>query len=253
MSLSAQMSFYFVLAMFPFFIVLAALVGALPFTGLWNAVLTWSIHYLPASSRRLMFETIFSVTKRHREFLSLGLFGMLWASTGGLLSLMQSLNVVYGVKETRNYVWRLAYSLLMIFVLAFLFLCTFGLITAGSWLSAWAAAHGSPARFTSLAWHAGHWGLSFLLTAVAVDLIDNTFPNHKMRWRWITPGMVFTVIALEFATWALNFYIAHAGTYGRTYGALSTFVILMIWVYISSGIILLGAEINWHFGRRMPG
>src|SRR5690349_13022761 len=63
--MAAQVSFYFVLAMFPFFIFLAALVSYLPITNLWNQFVTWVILYFPRDSRRIVLETVLSLTRGH--------------------------------------------------------------------------------------------------------------------------------------------------------------------------------------------
>jgi len=250
LGLSAQMSFFFVLALFPFLISLAALIGTLPFTGLWNNVLAWIILYLPMKSQHLVFKTIEGLTNGHASFLSIGLSGTAWAATGGILSLMSALNLVYKAKETRGYPRRVGLSLLILFVLSFLFLGTFGLLTTGDWAGAWIANYiRSPYPVLRL-WRIGRWILSFALTALGIAIMDNTLPNHKRRWRWITPGTSFTVIAWVLATSAFNFYISHFGGYQRTYGVLGIFVILMIWIYMSSLIILIGAEINRQLSGR---
>ncbi|MGH9398284.1 MAG: YihY/virulence factor BrkB family protein [Terriglobia bacterium] len=243
-ALSAQMSFYFVLALFPFLILLAALIGTLPFTGLWDSVLAWIILYLPRTSQHLVFQTIVGLTNQHVRFLSIGLVGTAWASTGGTLSLMSALNIVYQAKETRSYVHRVGFSLLVLCVLAFLFIGTFGLLTAGNWVGGWVARHGPSPHAIVWLWHIGRWALSFVFTALAVAIIDNTFPNRQLRWHWISSGMLFTVVVWVLSTNAFNFYISHFGGYERTYGVLGIFVILMIWIYISSLIIIVGAEIN---------
>lgn len=250
LALSAQMSFYFVLALFPFLIVLAALIGTLPYTGLWDSVLAWIVLYLPRTSQHLVFQTIASLTNNHADFLSIGLVGTVWASTGGTLSLMSALNIVYEVKETRSYAHRLGLSLLTLCVLALLFLVTFVLLTMGDWVDVWAAVHTLHAHPMLRLWHVERWVLSFVLTAVGVAIIENTFPNRKMRWRWITPGMLFTIVIWVLSTRAFNFYISHFGGYEKTYGVLATFVVLMVWIYISSFIILAGAEINFQLAGR---
>src|SRR5262249_50120594 len=126
--LAAQTSYYFVLALFPFLIFLAALVGTLPFTGLWDEVLSWITLHLPAKSQRLIFETVNRLTRGWGGFLSLGLLGTTWAACSGLMNLMCSLNAAYEVKETRNFWKRLGLAFLILFVLNFLFVGSFGLL-----------------------------------------------------------------------------------------------------------------------------
>jgi membrane protein len=73
--LAAEMSYYFVLSIFPFLIFLAALVGTLPFTGVWDGVLTWIVLYFPRQSQELVLAIVFSLTKGRSGFFSLGLIG----------------------------------------------------------------------------------------------------------------------------------------------------------------------------------
>ncbi|MGH9355382.1 MAG: YihY/virulence factor BrkB family protein [Terriglobia bacterium] len=246
LTLSAQMSFYFVLAMFPFLISLAALVTVLRFSGSWPSILAWIILYLPASSRHLVFQTIAASTRPHEHFLSFGLIGTAWAATGGIMSLIAALNVVYKVKETRGYLHRVAFSFLVLLILAVLFLAAFGLREMGSLVDTWLAGllHSGGSLLWLLLWKVGRWVLAFVLAALGTAVIDNLLPNHKRGWRWVTAGSIFTVIAWALATSGFNFYISRFGSYQRTYGVLGTFIVLMLWIYAMSLMILVGAEIN---------
>jgi len=132
--LAAQTSYYFVLALFPFLIFLAALVGSLPFTGLWDEVLAWMTQHLPLERQHLILQTVTSLARGRQSFLSIGLLGTVWAVCAGLMNLMCSLNTVYDVEETRSFWKRLVLALVMFFVLTFLFIGSFGLLSAGDWL-----------------------------------------------------------------------------------------------------------------------
>src|SRR5215469_12411189 len=129
--LSAQISYYFSLALFPFLILLAAVIGLLPFTHLWDDTLPRIVQYFPQDIQGVLWNTIGSLVQAHEQFMSAGLVGTLWAATGGLMSLMSALNVVYEVPETRSYVKRLAVAIFMLFVLIFLLVATVGLLNAG--------------------------------------------------------------------------------------------------------------------------
>lgn len=246
LTLSAQMSFYFVLAMFPFLISLAALVTALRFSNSWPSILAWIILYLPASSRQLVFQTIAASTKPHGQFLSFGLIGTAWAATGGIMSLIAALNVVYKVKETRGYLHRVTFSFLILLILAILFLVTFGVREMGNLADGWLAGLLHSGSWVLGLWHVGRWALAFILAALGAAIIDNLLPNHKRGWRWVTTGSIFTAVAWALATSGFNIYISHFGSYQRTYGVLGTFIVLMLWIYAMSLMILVGAEINCH-------
>src|ERR1700722_5311286 len=101
--LAAQVSFYFVLSLFPFFLVLAAIVGWLPFTNIWQALVQWISTYLPQGSRRLLFSVIFDLTRGYTKFLSFGLLAGVWSASSGFVSLMEALSIARGAKDSRSY------------------------------------------------------------------------------------------------------------------------------------------------------
>jgi len=241
--LSARTSYYFALSLFPALIVLGAIVGMLPFTHLWVAILRWITHYLPRESRELVFQTVFSLTKGRKQFLSLGLLGTVWAAIGGLMTLTSALNAVYKVSETRSYLKRVALSALMFFVLMVLVLATFGLFAVGDRIDRWLA---SDVQFGLLAILARltRWSVSLALISLSVTILEQVLPNVRRTWRWAAPGTAVTVVGWLVATAGFNFYVRHVASYNRTYGVLGAFVILMVWTYITSLIALIGAEIN---------
>jgi len=242
--LAAQMSYYFVLALFPFLIFLAALVGSLPFTGLWDKVLKWIVLYLPAASQHVILDTVTGLTRGHSSFLSLGLLGTVWASCAGLMNLMGSLNIAYEVRESRGFFRRLGLSCVMLFVLALLFLGSFALLMAGDSIDALLAARASSILPWVPVWHVGRWIFSLACPVMAVSLADRTLPDVKHRRPLFTPGTLFVVLAWIPVALGFDFYARHIASYYRTYGALGAFVILMVWIYLGSLIILIGAEIN---------
>jgi membrane protein len=241
--LAAQTSYYFVLAFFPFLIFLSAVVGSLPFTGLWDEALTWITLNFPRESQQLILDTISGLTHNRGAFLSIGLLGTAWAASAGFMNLMCSLNIAYEAKETRSFCRRLGLAFIMLVVLTFLSLGCFGLLTVGDLLGARLANHGIGLLLIVL-WVAARWALCLLLLVLALALLDHALPNRRRPWRSFTAGSLFFMLAWIPSTLGFNLYVQHFASYGRTYGALGTFVVLMIWTYITSLIALIGAEIN---------
>jgi membrane protein len=241
--LAAQTSYYFVLAFFPFLIVLAALVGSLPFTGLWDETLAWITLNFPRESQQLILDTVTSLTHNRGSFLSIGLLGTAWAALAGFMNLMNSLNATYEVKETRSFYKRVGLAFIMLCVLTLLFLGSFGLLTVGDWLGSKLADRGIGVVLITL-WYVGRWTVALVLLAVAIAILDYALPNRKRPWRCFTPGALFFMLAWVPATLGFNLYVRHYASYSRTYGALGAFVVLMVWTYISGLIALIGAEIN---------
>ena len=179
-----------------------------------------------------------------QSFLSIGILGTAWAVCAGFMNLMYSLNIVYGLQETRSFWKRLGLAFVMLFVVTFLFVGSFGLLSAGDWLGIWLVNRTSPSFLVITLWFVGRWILSLVLQALAVAIVEHTLPDLQRPWRCFTPGTLFVVVAWTPATLGLDFYIRHFASYNSTYGALGAFVILMLWLYITSFIVLVGAEIN---------
>ena len=218
--LAAEMSYYFVLSIFPFLIFLAALVGTLPFTGAWNGVLTWILLYFPRQSQGTVFDIVLSLTKGRTGFLSIGLIGTAWAASSGLLSLMAALNVVYDVKETRSFLKRLGLALLMVLVLATLVLSTFGLLTAADWLDQILATWSMGLVTAPVLLHVTRWITSLILLALSITILDCTMPNLRRPWRRTLPGVAFIVLGWLLSTTGFNLYAQYLATFNKTYGVL---------------------------------
>lgn len=244
LGLAAQTSFFFVLALIPFFIFVAALVGTLPFTELWNQVLSWIVLYLPRSTQHMIFRTVANLTHGHLRFLSVGILSSAWATIGGLTSLMTSLGIVYEVKETRSILLRLIIAFFMLFVLVFLFLSSFGILVGGKWVIQWLL---GSSQYSALPLHlvdAGRWVVSVPLMIFGLTVIDYVLPNVRRPWRWIRPGTILAVVLWIPVTFTFNFYAQNVSPYSVTYGALGDFMIIVVWIYLTSLLVLVGAEVN---------
>jgi membrane protein len=240
--LAAQMSFFFVLALFPFCLVLAVVVGWLPSTTLWRSFATWMVAYLPPDSRDLVFSTVLSLANGSTGLLSLGVAGSLWSTSSGFVTLMEALSVAYGTKDSRSFLHKHAIAVVATILAVAFALVSFGAMALGhrelestfSSVRAW-----DPPPFV---WAIGRWTAVLVIMCLAVDLINFVFPNSKRRWHWLTPGTAFVVLMTVISSFGLNIYVRHFSSYPRIYGTLAGFIVLMLWIYIVSVILLVGAE-----------
>ena len=241
--MAAEASFYFVLSLFPFFLVMAAIVGWLPSTNLWQAFAQWVIAYFPRLSRSLVFNTILDLARGYKGFLSLGLVTTLWSASSGFMSLMDALTVASGGRRDRRSYWkRRLIAIGTTIGAAFFFMVSFGLWTLGQ-----SAVHNASAEFQNVVafeerWKIIWWVLTLLLLCIALDLLNYFLPAVKRPWRWLSPGTVFVVLSFGLASLGLNLYVRFSTMLPRIYGTLAGFIILMLWIYISTAILLIGAE-----------
>ena len=156
------MSYYFVAALFPFFIFLAALVGYLPLLGFWHNIVDWIVLYLPSGTQTWVLGAVLGLTQGRKSFLSLGVLGTAWSASTGIMSLMESLNAAYEARETRSYWKRRVLALLILMILSFLVIASFGVVTVGHWLGSWLAARAGEGPPFSVLWEVGRWVVSLV-------------------------------------------------------------------------------------------
>ncbi|MGH9735868.1 MAG: YihY/virulence factor BrkB family protein [Candidatus Acidiferrales bacterium] len=242
--LAAQTSFYFVLSIFPLLLVLASIVGWLPSTNLWHNFAQWISNYLPRDARDVSFHTILGLTHGYSSFLSVGLIATIWSASSGFVSLIQSLNIVYEVKETRGF-WRERLIAVIAAALAAVFLLgSFGLLTAGQLAVAFIGKDIPGIQHFRIWFGIGRWLASLALLFIGVDLIHHFLPNRKRRWQWFTAGTIFVVALFVATAFGFNVYVADFANYSKVYGALAAAIILLLWIYALSLILLIGAEID---------
>jgi membrane protein len=241
LDLAAQMSFYFVLSLFPFLLVIAAILGWLPSSNLWHNFVQWVTQYLPRETRSLVFATVFDLTRGYTKFFSLGLLALLWTASSGFVSLMESLSAAYGVKETRSFWEKRALAVCATVVGAMFAVASFGLLAFGHRIEEEVSFH---LGFVSVPWEIARWIATLLLMLLGLELINYFLPNRRRRWRWVTTGSAFVALTYVGSSAGFNLYLRHFNSYPRFYGTLAGFIILMTWVYIANVILLIGAEMD---------
>ncbi len=249
LDLAAQMSFYFVLSLFPFLIVIGSVVGWLPSTDLWHGMAQWLTDYLPPRPRRMVFGAILDLTRNNSEFFSYGLVAMIWIASSGFVSLMESLSLAYGFPETRSF-WKKRIIALGATVIGTAFvIVSFGLLTFGHLAAQAIAPHLDHAVPFPIPWKLARWLVSLALMFLGLDLMNYFLPNVRRPWHWLTPGTIFVALSLIAMSRGFNFYVLYFGRYPEFYGAMAVFIILMTWIYIASLILLIGAEIDSAMGK----
>ena len=242
LDLAAQMSFYFVLSIFPFFLVVAAIVGWLPSTNLWHALVQWITDYLPQGSRRLLFSVILDLTNGYTRFLSMGLLVTIWTASSGFVSLMEALSVAHGRRDTRNFWKKRLIAIIATLVSAIFFLAIFGLATMSRGAAGMLSYHLRALAVSKAAWEIGRWLANLVLILLAISLANYCLPDAKRAWCWLTPGTLFVAVTFGLASIAFNVYIQHSPNIPRVYGTLAGFIVFMMWIYMANLILLIGAE-----------
>jgi membrane protein len=235
---AAQVSFYFVLSLFPFFLVLATLLGWIPTTSRWDFA-DGITTYFPFQARRLMLTNMIELSYGYGGFLSFGLLATIWSASSGFSSLMEALSTAYGLKDGRRYLKKRTIGFCTTLVAALLLLLSLALWNLGHLIAGLI----SPDFVVfEMQWRFARWVATFLLMCIGIDLINYFLPAAGRPWKWLTPGTVLVAVALIWATIAFNFCIIHGTNIPRIYRTHAGFIVLTLWIYAANLILLIGAE-----------
>ncbi|HEX3251997.1 MAG TPA: YihY/virulence factor BrkB family protein [Pyrinomonadaceae bacterium] len=249
---AAQLSYYFLLALFPLLLFLINILGYLAQEGTLfrDKLLIYLAALMPGSAFALVRATVdeISVTSGTGK-LSFGLLAALWAASNGMGAISDTLNTAYNVRETRGW-WRVRLiSVCLTIALAILILAALAIVLYGGTIGeALAARFGFGSFFTTI-WTIIQWPIALIFVLTTFNLIYNFAPNISPHMRrWITPGAFVGVALWLLVSFAFRVYLGYFDSYSVTYGSLGAVIVLMLWFYMSGVAILIGGEVNCEFG-----
>ena len=242
---AAQLAYYFLLALFPALLFLTALLGVFPLKQVMPELMTYLRTVLPSDALSLLERYLDNVVKGSGgDILSLGLLGALWASSSGVTAIMEALNVVYGAEETRPY-WKVrVIATLLTIGLAGFIIISMTLILYGARIGEWISDVVGLGWLFLIAWNLLQWPFAVSLMLLALAIIYYICPNVEQDWRWVTPGSVCAASLWVCVSLGFKTYVDHFGNYNAAYGSLAGVIVLMLWLYLTGVVMLLGGEIN---------
>jgi membrane protein len=250
MQMAAALSYYFVLSFFPALIFLSAVVAYLPLPDLFNQALSMMARFLPQDSMGLVRRVLSDVITPNRgTFLSLGILGTLWASSGGFSAAIEALNIAYGVQDDRPF-WKtrpLAVGLAI--VIGLLMLVALSVMVVGPRFGEWVADRVHLSHLFVLVWPYIHWSIAIGFTILAVEALYFLAPNVKQRLRATLPGAIVAVGCWIALSYLLGLYFRHFANFNKTYGTLGAAIALMTWLYWTGFALLVGAELNCELAK----
>jgi membrane protein len=230
---------------FPFIIFFMALLGFLALSDLFDWLRQRSEVFFLAQTASQINIIIDQLQQRREGMLSFGMVFSVWASSSAMRSMMKALNVVYGVKEQRP-VWKRYVSSVLATLVVGTTLATVVtlMLVRPQAMQVFALHLGLQRDFAALwSWWL-RWPVIFLLLTATVAIIYWTAPDVKQRFRFVTPGALVAVLAWSVASVGFDFYVRNIAGYDRLYGSVGTAVVLLLYFFISTFIVLFGAELN---------
>ena len=240
--LAGQLAFFFLLAVFPFLLLLATLLPYVTQSDALERVVALLQPVVPPRAMSLVQGNLHTLLTYKREgLLSFSAVAMLWSASSGFAAVIEGLNIAYEVRESRPFWKARLMAIGLTLLLGLMALVSTVLLVFGERLSALASQYlALPVFF----WMAVRWvaGLGFLV--LALDVTYYAAPDVLHRWRWLTPGALLATCAWVMISLGLSFYLPRYGRYEATYGALTAVIYLMLWFYASAVALLVGGELN---------
>jgi membrane protein len=186
------------------------------------------------------------------ELLFFGIAVALWSTSALARTLTESFNAAYEVAETRPGWKRYALSLAFGPVLALMVIVSVGLMLIGPRLvERIAELVGLDDAFVFL-WEWLRFPVAFFLLAVVLSLVYRYGPDAKQRFRSVGLGAALAVVLWAITSVGFSIYLANFANYGVTYGSLGAAVGLLLYLYLSASVVLLGAEVNAAIYHTLP-
>ena len=245
---AAELSYYFLLALFPFLIFLTSVIGLVlgSGTGTRHQLFDYLGRIMPPSAFQLLDNTMREVTASSSGGkLSFGVVAALWAASNGLSAITATLNTAYDLEESRPW-WKqrltaigLTIGISILIILALVLIVAGGRIAEGL-----ASAYGLGPVFP-IAWKIIQWPVVLGCMILAFALIYYFAPDFREQsWTWLTPGAAIGVVLWLLVSIAFRVYLSFFDSYSATYGSLGAVIILMLWLYFTGAAVLIGGEVN---------
>jgi membrane protein len=200
---------------------------------------------LPNSARDLISTQLKNITSNSGGALTVGLIisilAALWSASGGVGNLVKAVNIAYDEVETRNFLKLRALSLALTLGAIVFVLLTFGLVAVVP-----GVLDALPLGvFGTILAQVIRWVLLLAVMAGSLAVLYRVAPDRDApRFRWVSLGSVVVTVLWAVVSLLFSFYVNNFGSYNKTYGAIAGVIVLMLWLYLTCYLILLGAEIN---------
>lgn len=245
---AAALTFRGILAIFPFLLFLVSLAGVLIDPKQAQSLIEALSKVAPKEVTNILGERIQALaTSNPVGLLTVGGVGAIWAASGGIVALMDSLNKAYGVEESRPMWKQRGIAVATTLVAAVLSIFSAAAVVAAPPL---ARRFLGPTAESVVTWL--RLPVAGLVMMFLWALMYFVLPDVKQKFRFITPGSVVGVLIWVVASWGFSKYVANFGSYDVNYGAIGGVIVLLLWMWISAQVILLGAEINAILEHRSP-
>ena len=242
---ASSLAFNFFLAFFPSIIVLFTLIPYIPIVDLQETLMELISTILPPHTNEIAFSTIYDIINNPRSgLLSIGFVLTIFFATNGVNSLIEAFNSSYHINESRSIIQQRLLSLGITFLLSCILMITILLImfskTVVNYLITTEIIENKSIEYILF----GKWMVIIIMLFIGISIIYHFGPTIKKKFKLFTPGSIISTCLIIVTSSLFNYYISNFAEYNKVYGSIGTLIIILLWMYINSIILLIGFELN---------
>jgi membrane protein len=251
--LAAQLAYYFFLALFPALLVLIALAGVFTDAGLVERLVNMMSGAVPPDVISIIRDQLIRISQGQQGgILTFGVLAALWSSSAAIVSLIDSLNGAYDVEDSRPWCKQRLVAIALTVGIAVFIIASFALVLAGPEIADWLAGRFGLGSAFAWTWKIVQWPIVFVLVALAFGLVYYFGPDVEQDFVFLTPGSVLATVLWLLGSLAFRFYVMNFASYNETYGAVGGVMVLLLWLYLSGLVVIVGAEMNAEIEHASP-
>ena len=244
---AAEMSYMLTLSVFPLLLSFMAIFSIVGNTAFVNEALNTLSQFAPAEVIVVIQTVLKEVTllKGYSLVAIIGFLTTLYLASNSISVIIKCLNKSDRIKETRGFIHTKILSIIMVFVYVIFLFFSVNLIVFGQSILSLITKYVRviPLEVSQLILLL-RWPVTFVLIFVLAAINYYVLPAKKVKIKTVVPGSIFFTVFWLIGSWLFSIYINNFGSYNKVYGSIAAFAILMIWLYFTSIIILVGGEIN---------
>lgn len=243
---ASSLAYNFMLAIFPGIIFVFTLIPYIPIDGFQDQLISLLELALPLNAYEAIKSTLEEIIKKQNGgLLSFGFFAALFFATNGVNNLMQAFNKSSLIIENRGWFKQRLVAINLTFLMFFALMIGLTIITVGNFMVTLVK---QELEFRDSFWiHLANllrWLILVAVYFITISILYRYGPAHTKKWKLFSPGSWLATILAILTFWGFSYYINNFGNYNKLYGSIGTLIVIMIWLYLNSLIILIGFELN---------
>jgi membrane protein len=244
---ASSLAYNFMMALFPSIIFMFTLIPYIPISNFQNQLMALIALLLPENAYLAFESTLEDIVKNQNgKLLSLGFVLALFFATNGINTLMQGFNKSSLIVETRTWLKQRIVALNLTLLTAFSLIIGVAVMVIGEFVITFVRneLHLKDGAFWIYLIMISRWIIIIIVYFVTTSLLYRYGPANSKKWKFFSAGSLLATILAVLTSLGFSFYINNFGAYNKLYGSIGTLLVVMIWLYLNSLILLIGFELN---------